>query len=87
MILRKRTSGLTAFVLINTEAAASKKVMEALKEIDAVEEAYWVYGIWGIVARIEVATEDKLKEIVSWRLRRLDGVRSTQTMILSDGTK
>ncbi len=87
MILRKRTSGLTAFVLINTEAAASKKVMEALKEIDAVEEAYWVYGIWDIVARIEVATVDKLKEIVSWRLRRLDGVRSTQTMILSDGTK
>lgn len=87
MVLKKRTSGLTAFVLINTDAAASKRVMEALKEIDAVEEAYRVYGIWDIVARIEAATVDKLKEIVSWRLRRLNGVRSTQTMIVSDGTE
>lgn len=87
MILKKRPGRLTAFVLINTEAAASKKVMEALKETNAVEEAYMVYGIWDIVARIEAATVDKLKEIVSWRLRRLDGVRSTQTMIVSEGTK
>lgn len=87
MILKKRTRRLTAFVLINTEAAASKKVMEALKEVDAVEEAYMVYGIWDIVARIEASTVGKLKEIVSWRLRRLDGVRSTQTMIVSEGTR
>ena len=63
------------------------KVIKALKEIDGVEEAYMVYGIWDVVAKIKAATVDKLKEIVTWRLRRLDGVRSAQTLIVSEGTK
>lgn len=75
-----------AYVLISTEVAAGVKVIEALQEIDGVEEAYRVYGIWDVVAKIEAATVDKLKEIVTLRLRRLDGVRSAQTLIVSEGT-
>lgn len=67
--------------------ATDRKVIEALKEIEAVEEAYRIYGIWDVVARIEAPTVAKIKEIVTSRLRRLDGVRSTQTMIVSEGTK
>ena len=76
-----------AFVLINTEIGSESEVLEALKKIDAVEEAYMVYGVYDVVAKVKDDTMDKLKEIVTWHIRRLDKVRSTLTMIVIEETK
>ncbi|MDH5389685.1 MAG: Lrp/AsnC ligand binding domain-containing protein [Candidatus Bathyarchaeota archaeon] len=76
-----------AFVLINTEIGSESVVLEALKKIDAVKEAYMVYGVYDVVAKVEADTMDKLKEIVTWHVRRLDKVRSTLTMIVIEATK
>jgi DNA-binding Lrp family transcriptional regulator len=76
-----------AFVLINTEIGSESVVLGALKKIDAVEEAYMVYGVYDVVAKVKADTMDKLKEIVTWRVRRLDKVRSTLTMIVIEATK
>lgn len=70
-----------AFLLITTELA-SPEVREKLKKIGGVEEVYIVYGIYDIVAKVRANTMDELKEIVTWRVRRLDKVRSTLTMIV-----
>jgi len=75
-----------AFLLINTELA-SPEVREELKKIDGVEEVYIVYGIYDIVAKVRANTMDELKEIVTWRVRRLDKVRSTLTMIAIEEQK
>jgi len=72
----------SAFVLINTEIGAENEVLKALKGIGGVEEAYAVYGVYDIVAKVRAETMDKLKEIVTWNIRRLDKVRSTLTMIV-----
>ncbi|MBE0511711.1 Lrp/AsnC ligand binding domain-containing protein [Candidatus Bathyarchaeota archaeon] len=76
-----------AFVLINTEIGSESVVLGALKKIDAVEEAFMVYGVYDVVAKVKADTMDKLKEIVTWRVRRLDKVRSTLTMIVIEETK
>ena len=76
-----------AFVLINTETGSESEVLEALKKIDAVEEAYLVYGVYDVVAKVKDDTMDKLKEIVTRHIRRLDKVRSTLTMIVIEETK
>jgi DNA-binding Lrp family transcriptional regulator len=72
----------TAFVLINTELGAETDVLKELKKVEGVEEAYGVYGTYDIIARVKADTMDKLKETVTWRVRRLDKVRSTLTMIV-----
>jgi DNA-binding Lrp family transcriptional regulator len=72
----------TAFVLVNTEIGSESDVLTALKKVDGVREAYTVYGVYDIVAKIGADTMDKLKEIVTWHIRRLDKVRSTLTMIV-----
>ena len=72
----------SAFVLINTEIGAENEVLKTLKGIKGVEEAYAVYGVYDIVAKVRAETMDKLKEIVTWNIRRLDKVRSTLTMIV-----
>jgi DNA-binding Lrp family transcriptional regulator len=76
-----------AFVLINTETGYMESVVEALKKIDSVEEAYMVYGVYDVVAKIKANTMDKLKEIVTWNVRRLERVRSTLTMIVMEEPK
>ena len=76
-----------AFVLINSETGSESEVLAALKKIDAVEEAYLVYGVYDLVAKVKADTMDKLKEIVTWHVRRLDKVRSTLTMIVIEETK
>ncbi len=71
-----------AFVLINTEIGSESEVLEALKEVEGVDEAYSVYGVYDIIAKIKADTMDRLKDIVTWRIRRLNKVRSTLTMIV-----
>jgi DNA-binding Lrp family transcriptional regulator len=71
-----------AFVLINTEIGSEADVLKDLRKIEGVEEAYSVYGVYDIIAKVSAESMDKLKEIVTWRIRRLDKVRSTLTMII-----
>jgi len=47
------------------------------------QEAYMVYGVYDVVAKVEADTMDKLKEIITWHVRRLDKVRSTLTMLVT----
>ena len=71
-----------AFVLINAEIGSESEVLQALKKVSNVKEAYAVYGVYDIIAKVEAETMDKLKDIVTWNIRRLDKVRSTLTMIV-----
>ena len=73
-----------AFVLINAEIGAEADVVKELRKIEGVEEAYTVYGVYDIVAKIRANSMDKLKEIVTWHIRRLNKVRSTLTMIVME---
>jgi DNA-binding Lrp family transcriptional regulator len=76
----------SAFVLINAEIGSEDEVLKQLKSLPNVKESYVVYGVYDIVAKVSADTMDKLKEIVTWKIRRLDKVRSTLTMIVVEGT-
>ena len=71
-----------AFVLINTDMGADAEVSEALRTIDEVKEGYGVYGVYDIVVRIEADTLQQLKDTISAKIRTLENVRSTLTMIV-----
>jgi len=71
----------TAFVLINTELGSEADVLKDLRKVEGVEEANAVYGVYDIIVRVKASTMDRLKEIVSRKIRRLDKIRSTLTMI------
>ena len=71
-----------AIVLINTEVGFEIEVLKEVKKVEGVDEAWAVYGVYDIIARVKADTMDRLKEIMTWRIRRLDKVRSTLTMII-----
>ena len=73
-----------AFVLINAEIGSESEVLAELKKVEGIEEAYSVYGVYDVIAKVKADTMDKLKDVVTWRIRRLNKVRSTLTMIVID---
>jgi DNA-binding Lrp family transcriptional regulator len=71
-----------AFVLINAEIGSEEEVLKELKKVEGVVEAFVVYGVYDVVAKIRSDTMDRLKDVVTWHVRRLNKVRSTLTMIV-----
>jgi DNA-binding Lrp family transcriptional regulator len=69
-------------VLVNADLGAEEDLLKKLREIPNVREVYVVYGVYDIVARVEADTMEKVKETITWHIRRLDKVRSTLTMIV-----
>ncbi len=74
-----------AFILINTRLGAESEVVRELMEIEAVEEAYTVYGVYDVVAKVVAEDLNKLREIVTWKIRRIDKILSTTTMVVMEG--
>ncbi|MCW4050526.1 MAG: Lrp/AsnC ligand binding domain-containing protein [Candidatus Bathyarchaeota archaeon] len=72
----------TAFIMINAEIGSENEVLMKLKEIGEVKETHMVYGVYDIIARVETETMPELKDIISWKIRRIEKVRSTLTMIV-----
>jgi len=71
-----------AFVLINVETGYEGEVVEALRSLPEVKEANPVYGVYDIIAHLETETMEEIKNVLSWRIRRLERVRSTITTIV-----
>ena len=71
-----------AFVLINAEMGAEANVLKAASSIPEVKEAHLVYGVYDIITMVEAATMQELKDAISWKIRRIEKVRSTITMIV-----
>ena len=76
-----------AYVLINTEPKHMERVVKILEKLDAVVEVFPVYGVYDVIAKIKAETMEKLKEIVTWKVRSLDEVRSTITMLILEEKK
>lgn len=73
-----------AYVLIDTDFGSERSVLENLKKTDGVVEASILYGNYSIIARIKADTIDRLKEIISFSVRRLEKVTSTLTLMALD---
>jgi len=74
-----------AFVLINTEAATEAGILKELRRMSDVKEAHVVYGSYDITAKIEGESINKLREIVTSKIRRIPEITSTLTMIVVEG--
>lgn len=75
-----------AFVLINIEPGSEQELLKILRKTENVEEAHFVYGVYDILVKISAESLEKVKEIVAQRIRRLDKVRSTLTMLVVEAS-
>ncbi len=73
-----------AYVLINVESGAEEEVVNQLKTIGGVAEAYYSYGVYDIISKVKADSMENLKEMVTRRIRTLNRVRSTLTLIMME---
>jgi DNA-binding Lrp family transcriptional regulator len=73
----------SAFLFINAELLFIEDVINKLKEVPEIVDVYKVQGIYDIVARVNSDTEEKLKELISERIRRIDRITGTVTVIIA----
>lgn len=73
-----------AFVLINVESGSEEEVLGEIKKIEGVEEAYYSYGVYDIITKIAADSMEKLREMVTRKVRTIGRVRSTLTLIMME---
>jgi DNA-binding Lrp family transcriptional regulator len=73
----------SAFLFINAELFFIEDVINKLKEVPEIVDVYKVQGIYDIIVRVNSDTEEKLKELVSERIRRIDRITGTVTVIIA----
>ena len=76
-----------AFVLVNTELSFDIEIIGKIKDIlgsdkDIEYEIQGVYGIYDIVLKISSNNEKKLRAIITNKIRKIDNVQSTLTMMV-----
>ncbi|MGZ5484881.1 MAG: Lrp/AsnC ligand binding domain-containing protein [Nitrososphaeraceae archaeon] len=75
----------TAYVLINCDLGSEDDIIKELKKLPEIVEVSGVFGVYDIIVRIRSDSMDKLREVVTWNVRRIDKVRSTLTMMVIEG--
>ncbi len=72
----------TAYVLINCDLGYEEQIIEELKHISDVKDVHGTFGAYDILAKVESANVENLRETISWKIRKLDRVRSTLTLMV-----
>ncbi|CAN5464555.1 hypothetical protein BH18THE2_BH18THE2_42490 [soil metagenome] len=73
----------SAFLLINSEFLFTE-VSNKLKEVPEIVDVYIVQGLYDIIAKVKLNTEEELKELVSEQIRKVDRITGTVTVIIAE---
>jgi len=71
----------TAYIMINCEVGHEESIIEQLRAIEGVKDVQGVLGNFDILARIEVSSIDALREIITTKIRKIEKIRCTTTVV------
>ena len=71
----------TAYVLLNCDTGYEKSIINQLKSVDGVGEAHGTFAAYDIVVKVESSTADRLREVITWKIRKIEKIRSTLTLM------
>jgi DNA-binding Lrp family transcriptional regulator len=74
-----------AYILINCEIGSEEDVITSLKSIDSIKEVHGTFGAYDILAKIESSQVEDLRETITWKIRKIDKIRSTLTLMGIEG--
>ena len=77
----------TAYVLINCELGAEEAIYSQLKSINKIQETRGVFGAYDIITKIEASSVALVKDIIATKIRGIDRIRSTLTLMGSEKEK
>ncbi len=77
----------TAYVLINSDLGTDESIISKIKEILKDEKnieftIQGVYGIYDVVLKIRSDDTDILRNLITYKIRKINNVQSTLTMMV-----
>lgn len=69
-----------AFVLINCDLGYEVEILDNLRDMGDVVEAHGTFGAYDIVAEVAAKSHESLRQAITWKIRKMDHVRSTLTL-------
>ncbi|MDG6923437.1 MAG: Lrp/AsnC ligand binding domain-containing protein [Nitrososphaerota archaeon] len=73
-----------AIVLVNADVGKESEVYASIKQIPEVVEAYTSYGTYDIIAIVNAESNERLKGIITSKIRSISSIRSTLSMPVVD---
>lgn len=68
------------YVLLNCDLGAEEYIIEELKQIPEIKNAYLTFGAYDIIAEIHANSQEDFEKTVSSKIRKLARVVSTMTL-------
>ncbi len=72
---------ITAIVLMEVEPSLIPETAQALADLDDVSEVYSVTGEFDLVAIVRVGAHERLADVVTGEIAKVDGIVRTETLI------
>ncbi len=77
----------TAYVLLNSDLGSDQAIISKIKEILDNEEnikyeVQGVYGVYDIVLKVSSDNSEKLRGVITHKIRKISKVQSTLTMMV-----
>jgi len=70
-----------AYVLITTATGKENSVIRQIRELPELTEAHQLFGQYDLIARMETGDYDKLCDVVLQKMRSIQGVTGSRTLI------
>jgi len=74
-----------AYVLLNCELGAEEEIIGKLKELENVKEVHGTFGAYDILAKVEADNVEIIRETITWKIRKIEKIRSTLTLMGIEG--
>ena len=74
-----------AFVLINCKLGSEEHVISELKTFSDVKEVQDTFGAYDIIVEISSESIEKIRETITWKIRKIEEIRSTLTLTKIEG--
>ncbi len=76
----------TAYVLLNSDLGSDESIINEVKQIlaeeDVTSEVQGVHGVYDIVLKLSSDDAEKLRAIITNKIRKISKVQSTLTMMV-----
>ncbi len=68
------------YVLLNCDLGAEEYIVEELRQIPEIKNAYLTFGAYDVIVEIHANSQEDLEKTVSSKIRKLARVVSTMTL-------
>ncbi len=72
-----------AYVLLKVTPGYERDIVKELKDIPEIEDIDELYGEWDIITKASVERIEDLDALLSEKMRKIEGVTLTSTMIVA----